>query len=170
MFCPACLYEDKNKYGSVQELRSTFSHIKSIYLDFSLVWFECGLVNLYVGWMGQNKADGTNIHTQKKYMMTCWVAVQLKMAIYEQMGRNEICDLKWNFKLLIDIIFQHVNNRIPESVVRIWLLTPGQPASQQKKMENKLRKPSFYYHREISDTILGLQVIFSHRHQWGKCK
>ena len=28
---------NKNKYGSVQELRSAFSHIKSIYLDFSLV-------------------------------------------------------------------------------------------------------------------------------------
>ena len=38
-----------NKYGSVQELRSIFSHIKSIYLDFSLVWFECGLVSSYVG-------------------------------------------------------------------------------------------------------------------------
>ena len=28
----------KNKYGTVQELRSTFSHIKSINIDFSLVW------------------------------------------------------------------------------------------------------------------------------------
>ena len=33
-----------NKYGTVQELRSTFSHIKSINIDFSLVWF----VSLYV--------------------------------------------------------------------------------------------------------------------------
>ena len=65
-------FHEKNKYGSVQELRSTFSHIKSIYLDFSLVWFECGLVSSYVGWMGQNKADVTNTHTPKKNdMMTC---------------------------------------------------------------------------------------------------
>ena len=28
---------EKNKYGTVQELRSTFSHTKSIYSDFSLV-------------------------------------------------------------------------------------------------------------------------------------
>ena len=63
----------KNKYGSVQELRSTFSHIKSIYLDFSLVWFECGLVSSYVGWMGQNKADVTNTHTKKIHddMLSC---------------------------------------------------------------------------------------------------
>ena len=29
----------KNKYGTVQELCSTFSHIKSINIDGSLVWF-----------------------------------------------------------------------------------------------------------------------------------
>ena len=29
----------KNKYGTVQELRHTFSHTKSINIDFSLVWF-----------------------------------------------------------------------------------------------------------------------------------
>ena len=34
----------RNKYGTVQELRSTFSHIKTINIDFSLVWF----VSLYV--------------------------------------------------------------------------------------------------------------------------
>jgi len=27
-----------NKHGTIQELRSTFSHIKSINIDFSLVW------------------------------------------------------------------------------------------------------------------------------------
>ena len=31
----------KNKYGAVQELRSTFSHINSVNIDFSLVWFLC---------------------------------------------------------------------------------------------------------------------------------
>ena len=33
-----------NKYGTVQELRSTFSNIKSINIDFSLAWF----LSLYV--------------------------------------------------------------------------------------------------------------------------
>ena len=41
----------------VQELRSTFSHIKSINIDFSLVWLVfysvCGLVSLYVDRIGQ---------------------------------------------------------------------------------------------------------------------
>ena len=38
------LSQIKNKYGSVKELHSTFSHIKAINIDFSLVWF----VSLYV--------------------------------------------------------------------------------------------------------------------------
>ena len=37
-----------NKYGTVQELRSTFSHIKSINIDFSLVWFVSLFVDLPV--------------------------------------------------------------------------------------------------------------------------
>ena len=35
-----------NKYGTVQELRSTFSHIKFINIDFSLVWFVSLCVDL----------------------------------------------------------------------------------------------------------------------------
>ena len=48
-------------YGTVQELRSTFSHIKSIYIDFSLVWF----LNLFVD-LSLVKVDVTNTHTHTK--------------------------------------------------------------------------------------------------------
>ena len=50
-----------NKYGTVQELSSTFSHIKSINIDFSLDWFVslCGLVSLYVGQMVQKQIKKT---------------------------------------------------------------------------------------------------------------
>ena len=40
-----------NKYGTVQELRSTFSHTKSINIDFSFVCF----VSSYVEKMGKTK-------------------------------------------------------------------------------------------------------------------
>ena len=43
-----------NKYGSVQELRSTFSHIKSINID-----LDCGLVSSYVDQMGQTNTQKT---------------------------------------------------------------------------------------------------------------
>ena len=36
----------KNMYGTVQELRSTVSHIKSINIDFSLIWFVSLCVDL----------------------------------------------------------------------------------------------------------------------------
>ena len=35
-----------NKYGTVQELRSTFSHIKSINVEFILIWFVILYIDL----------------------------------------------------------------------------------------------------------------------------
>ena len=48
-----------NKYGTVQELCSTFNHINTINIGFSLVWFVSSYVDLWV----------------RKYMMTFTVVV-----------------------------------------------------------------------------------------------
>ena len=61
-----------NKYGTVQVLRSTFSHIKSINIDFSLVWFVSLYVYLWVrmwAWCDKQK-------NKQKNIMTCRVAAQ----------------------------------------------------------------------------------------------
>ena len=96
----------KNKYGSVKELRSTFSHIKSIYLDFRLVWFECGLVSSYVGWMGQNKADVTN--TQKKIhddMLSCCAT------------KNNLLPVLFSFLVVQQLTEEYFRQRILGKVV-----------------------------------------------------
>ena len=50
-----------NQYGTVQELRSTFSYIKSN--NIGLVCESlCGLVNVYVGWMGQTQKQQNKKH------------------------------------------------------------------------------------------------------------
>ena len=57
-----------NKYGTIQELRSTFSHTKSIYSDlvWSSLWVLFGNVSLYVDRMG---------HTDNKGL--AWILVTL---------------------------------------------------------------------------------------------
>ena len=72
-------YSD-NKYGIVQELRSTFSNIKSINIDFSLIWFVClSYVGLWVHtWTGYDKP------TKKptKNMVTWRVAAEFKSLLF----------------------------------------------------------------------------------------
>ena len=53
----------KKKYGTVQELRSTFNHIKSINIDSNLVWFVTLYVDLSV-------CMWARLDTQKKQKKT----------------------------------------------------------------------------------------------------
>ena len=83
-----------NKYGSVQELRSTFSHMKSInqysFLFFQVCELVCGHVNLYM----VCKQDVT-----KKYkgnMVTCRIAAGLKKKNLNGPGYRVATKLKIN--------------------------------------------------------------------------
>ena len=69
-----------NKYGTVQELRSTFSHIKSNIVLRVCMWtceFVFGLVSSYLD--GCDKQKEKKKKKKKTNMMTCRVAAQLKI-------------------------------------------------------------------------------------------